>query len=108
MKKIVLAVALTVTLCSCTSKVNLLNWVKEPAPLESIAVSETIGFGTTQLNCMRVAGPGFYGGCAYVVTDCVDTPSNCKGVPVRCDIWLAFDWDYLRAHELHHCQGYGH
>ena len=113
----ILILILAATLCSCTPMPGnkLLPGLTQPTPIEQVQVTEHIGPLSTSYNCMRLMianGQVFWpvfimaNSLGYIPA-CADVRWDTEtGVIKTCDVYLSFDMDSMRKHEMRHCEGY--
>jgi hypothetical protein len=79
----------------------------EPTPLEQVDVTITeLGFLEAGWRCLDNAGmPEFLHPILVQVYGCSDVYTR-DGRVVKCDVILGTSSDYIREHELRHCEGY--
>jgi len=79
----------------------------EPTPLEDVNITITeLGFIEAGWACLDNAGlPKFLHPILVQVYGCADV-YVLEGKVVRCDVILGTSSDYIRQHELKHCEGY--
>jgi hypothetical protein len=109
---------LILLLCSACTPLpgnNLLLTLTEPTPLSEVEVIETVGLIDATLFCNKMLVKyNAYGamllnciGNGCMVFGCAEIFLNKANTKVaKCDVYLAWDLNILREHEMRHCMGY--
>ena len=89
---------------------TLFDGLDHPTPIEAITVTKTVGLWETTSFCNSgmeahvVALNCMFNAC--VVMGCADVRWDGNGDIQTCDVYVAYDWDWLVDHEMRHCSGY--
>jgi len=110
MKKILMMVTALMLLCSCTMfsrQLDLEHGLTEPTPLSQVNVTITeMGFLEGGWACCEREGiPKALHPVIIQVFGCADVYIE-NGKVVRCDVILGTSSNFIREHELKHCEGY--
>ena len=110
--KLILLLCLILSGCAPMPGGELFPEISQPADLEDIHITKTIGVQITTEKCGQalfdynpkvfwanvLLNFGIPLGCAIV--------HHVDGVPVMCEVYAVADWDWIINHELRHCQGF--
>jgi len=106
--KYLFIIVLILTSCTVLSGQRaLVPEVTQPTPLEEVDVTITrMNFLDAGWTCLEKAGhPKWLHPILVQVYGCSDV-YTLNGRVVKCDVTLGTDSDYIREHELRHCEGY--
>jgi len=106
----ILLAILLVSSCAPMPGNDLLTGLSQPTSLETVRITKTVGLWETTSFCNRGMEPHVVAlNCllnACVVMGCADVKWNEEGHIESCDIYVAYDWDWIVDHEMRHCMGY--
>jgi hypothetical protein len=96
--------------CAPMPGTALIPGVSKPAQLEEVSVVihyglwETTSFCNAGIKSSLVFANCLLNACLWF--GCADVRWDSEGKIKTCDVYLAFESDYLLEHELRHCKGY--
>lgn len=112
-KLLILTTIILLSGCATAPSNKLINGVTRPANLSDVEINEHIGFSVTFTECNRLMWrhnkSALFLNCLLnlcIPVACSYVQWDVSGEVESCDVYLLFDLDLMRSHELRHCVGY--